>query len=147
MLTFHFVAPSVDTQVCTTHTDLLYSLVHAYLHYLLLSVKNLVWEREFVHTSICNYLLVSALYLGVVTFCHSSATPCAAEEGLTGVLGEGREDSVGCHGQWKEFTPEEVGSTELNHRQYLRLIADCTLYNCNYTRAVSLIPSLASPVQ
>ena len=51
--------------------------------------------------------------LGVVTFCHSSATPCAAEEGLTGVLGEGREDSVGCHAQWNDFTPEEVGSTEL----------------------------------
>ena len=45
----------------------------------------------------------------MVTFCHSSATPCAAEEGLTGVLGEGREDSVGCHAQWKDFTPEEVG--------------------------------------
>ena len=29
------------------------------------------------------------------------------------MLGEGREDSVGCHAQWNDFTPEEVGSTEL----------------------------------
>ena len=85
MLTFHFAAQGVDTQVSTTHID--------------------------THT--CNYLSLSALYLGVVTFCHSSATPCAAEEGLMGVLGEGREDSIGCHAQWKDFTPEEVGSTEL----------------------------------
>lgn len=99
-----------------THTDT--SLVHAYLT--AEGKESGVGERLNLHTytSICNYLLVSALYLGVVTFCHSSATPCAAEEGLTGVLGEWREDSVGCHGQWKEFTPEEVGSTELDRHQY-----------------------------
>lgn len=85
MLTFHFAAQGVDTQVCTTRTQ----------------------------TPKCNNYMLSGLYLGVVTFCHSSATPCAAEEGLTGVLGEGREDSVGCHAQWKDFTAEEVGSTEL----------------------------------
>ena len=85
MLTFHFAAQGVDTQVCTTRTQ----------------------------TSKCNNYLLSGPNLGVVTFCHNSATPCAAEEGLTGVLGEGREDSVGCHAQWKDFTPEEVGSTKL----------------------------------
>lgn len=112
-----------------THTDT--SLVHAYLT---AEGKESGVEEETLHThtSICNYLLVSALYLGVVTFCHSSATPCAAEEGLTGVLGEGREDSVGCYGQWKEFTPEEVGSTEFDHHQYpftFKLTAVRILYN------------------
>ena len=109
MLTFHFAAQGVDTQVCTTRT----------------------------RTSKCNNYLLSGLYLGVVTFCHSSATPCAAEEGLTGVLGEGREDSVGCHAQWKDFTAEEVGSTELAPLlSHILLHSDSQLHTCT----VSLVP-------
>jgi len=48
---------------------------------------------------------------GVVTFSRNCATPFAAEEGLTGVLGEGSGDAVGCHDQWDDFSREEVSST------------------------------------
>ena len=43
-----------------------------------------------------------------MTFCRDSATPVAAEEGLTGSLSTERVDSVKCYGQWKEFSQEEV---------------------------------------
>ena len=46
--------------------------------------------------------------LGVVTFCRDSATPVAAEEGLTGYLSADRLDAVKCYGEWEEFSPEEV---------------------------------------
>ena len=45
---------------------------------------------------------------GVVTFCRDSATPVAAEEGLTGCLSSERVDAVKCYGQWEEFSPDEV---------------------------------------
>lgn len=47
-------------------------------------------------------------FAGVVTFCHSMATPVAAEEGLTGQLSTHRRDAVHCRGEWAEFTDEEV---------------------------------------
>ena len=44
----------------------------------------------------------------MVTFCRDSATPVAAEEGLTGLLSAEREDAVKCYGQYEEFSSEEV---------------------------------------
>lgn len=46
-----------------------------------------------VESPLCVCVLVSLLP-GVVTFCHRSATPVCAEEGLTGVL-TGANDTVG----------------------------------------------------
>uniref|UniRef100_UPI003AAEF7AF DNA-(apurinic or apyrimidinic site) endonuclease 2 n=1 Tax=Centroberyx gerrardi TaxID=166262 RepID=UPI003AAEF7AF len=46
-------------------------------------------------------------YSGVATYCKDSATPFAAEEGLTGLL-TNHEGSVGCHGDRTEFSDEEL---------------------------------------
>ena len=62
-----------------------------------------VWERGGACVKI-----VCLKMLGVVTFCRDSATPVAAEEGLTGSLSADRLDTVKCYGQWEEFSPEEV---------------------------------------
>lgn len=44
---------------------------------------------------------------GVATYCKDSATPFAAEEGLTGLL-TSHEGAVGCYGDQKEFSEEEL---------------------------------------
>lgn len=44
---------------------------------------------------------------GVATYCKDSATPLAAEEGLTGVL-TNHEGAVGCYGDHTEFSGEEL---------------------------------------
>ncbi|XP_038171957.1 DNA-(apurinic or apyrimidinic site) endonuclease 2 [Arvicola amphibius] len=46
-------------------------------------------------------------YSGVATFCKDSATPVAAEEGLSGVFATQNGD-VGCYGNMDEFTQEEL---------------------------------------
>ncbi|KAL3064789.1 hypothetical protein OYC64_000926 [Pagothenia borchgrevinki] len=46
-------------------------------------------------------------YSGVATYCKDSATPCAAEEGLTGLLTH-HEGAVGCYGDQSEFCSEEL---------------------------------------
>ncbi|KAL6119314.1 apex2 [Pungitius sinensis] len=46
-------------------------------------------------------------YSGVATYCKDSATPFAAEEGLTGLL-TNHEGAVGCYGDQKEFSSEEL---------------------------------------
>ncbi|KAM8863455.1 DNA-(apurinic or apyrimidinic site) endonuclease 2 [Spinachia spinachia] len=46
-------------------------------------------------------------YSGVATYCRDSATPFAAEEGLTGLL-TNHEGAVGCYGDHKEFGSEEL---------------------------------------
>ncbi|KAH0515125.1 DNA-(apurinic or apyrimidinic site) lyase 2 [Microtus ochrogaster] len=46
-------------------------------------------------------------YSGVATFCKDSATPVAAEEGLSGVFATQNGD-VGCYGNLDEFTQEEL---------------------------------------
>ncbi|KAK5864072.1 hypothetical protein PBY51_001046 [Eleginops maclovinus] len=46
-------------------------------------------------------------YSGVATYCKDSATPCAAEEGLTGLLTH-HEGAVGCYGDQSEFSSEEL---------------------------------------
>lgn len=45
---------------------------------------------------------------GVVTFCRDSATPLTAEEGLTGLLSQQRDDSVKCYGSTDCYVDEEV---------------------------------------
>ncbi|XP_040009659.1 DNA-(apurinic or apyrimidinic site) lyase 2 isoform X2 [Xiphias gladius] len=46
-------------------------------------------------------------YSGVATYCKDSATPFAAEEGLTGLL-TNHEGAVGCYGDPTEFSSEEL---------------------------------------
>ncbi|KAM6929095.1 DNA-(apurinic or apyrimidinic site) endonuclease 2 [Lycodopsis pacificus] len=46
-------------------------------------------------------------YSGVATYCKDSATPFAAEEGLTGLL-TNHEGAVGCYGDQTEFCSEEL---------------------------------------
>nr|XP_057907490.1 DNA-(apurinic or apyrimidinic site) lyase 2 [Doryrhamphus excisus] len=46
-------------------------------------------------------------YSGVATYCKESATPFAAEEGLTGLL-TNHEGAIGCYGDHSEFTDEEL---------------------------------------
>ncbi|XP_054465702.1 DNA-(apurinic or apyrimidinic site) lyase 2 [Anoplopoma fimbria] len=46
-------------------------------------------------------------YSGVATYCKDSATPFAAEEGLTGLL-TNHEGAVGCYGDQNEFCSEEL---------------------------------------
>ncbi|XP_077371414.1 DNA-(apurinic or apyrimidinic site) endonuclease 2 isoform X1 [Festucalex cinctus] len=46
-------------------------------------------------------------YSGVATYCKDSATPFAAEEGLTGLL-TNHAGAVGCYGHHSEFTDEEL---------------------------------------
>ncbi|KAM7411460.1 hypothetical protein PAMA_021448 [Pampus argenteus] len=46
-------------------------------------------------------------YSGVATYCKDSATPFAAEEGLTGLL-TNHEGAVGCYGDHTEFSNEEL---------------------------------------
>ncbi|XP_041801420.1 DNA-(apurinic or apyrimidinic site) lyase 2 [Chelmon rostratus] len=46
-------------------------------------------------------------YSGVATYCKDSATPFAAEEGLTGLL-TNHEGAVGCYGDQAEFCSEEL---------------------------------------
>nr|BAC38287.1 unnamed protein product [Mus musculus] len=46
-------------------------------------------------------------YSGVATFCKDSATPVAAEEGLSGVFATLNGD-IGCYGNMDEFTQEEL---------------------------------------
>ncbi|XP_077577103.1 DNA-(apurinic or apyrimidinic site) endonuclease 2 isoform X1 [Stigmatopora nigra] len=46
-------------------------------------------------------------YSGVATYCKNSATPFAAEEGLTGVL-TNHKGGIGCYGNQSGFTDEEL---------------------------------------
>lgn len=56
----------------------------------------------------CKLILLSSLVCaGVATYCKDSATPLAAEEGLTGVL-TNHEEAVGCYGDHADFSSEEL---------------------------------------
>lgn len=44
---------------------------------------------------------------GVATYCRDTATPFAAEEGLTGLL-TSHDAAVGCYGDQAEFCREEL---------------------------------------
>uniref|UniRef100_A0A8C4PMV3 DNA-(apurinic or apyrimidinic site) endonuclease n=1 Tax=Equus asinus TaxID=9793 RepID=A0A8C4PMV3_EQUAS len=57
-------------------------------------------------------------YSGVATFCKDSATPVAAEEGLSGLLATHNGD-VGCYGNMDEFTQEELRALDSEGRALL----------------------------
>ncbi|XP_066499240.1 DNA-(apurinic or apyrimidinic site) lyase 2 [Hoplias malabaricus] len=54
-------------------------------------------------------------YSGVATFCKNTATPFAAEEGLTGLL-TNHEEAVGFYGDQSEFSSEELQSLDSEGR-------------------------------
>lgn len=51
-------------------------------------------------------MVYGLLRAGVATYCKDTATPSAAEEGLTGLLSH--EGAVGCYGDQAEFSSEEL---------------------------------------
>ncbi|XP_032705804.1 DNA-(apurinic or apyrimidinic site) lyase 2 isoform X2 [Lontra canadensis] len=57
-------------------------------------------------------------YSGVATFCKDSATPMAAEEGLSGLLAT-HDGDVGCYGNMDEFTQEELRALDSEGRALL----------------------------
>ncbi|XP_014437596.1 DNA-(apurinic or apyrimidinic site) lyase 2 isoform X3 [Tupaia chinensis] len=57
-------------------------------------------------------------YSGVATFCKDSATPMAAEEGLSGLLATQNGD-VGCYGNMDAFTQEELRALDSEGRALL----------------------------
>ncbi|XP_003135157.1 DNA-(apurinic or apyrimidinic site) lyase 2 [Sus scrofa] len=57
-------------------------------------------------------------YSGVATFCKDSATPVAAEEGLSGLLATLNGD-VNCYGNMDEFTQEELRALDSEGRALL----------------------------
>ena len=64
---------------------------------------------------ICDVIVV-IFCSGVATFCRNSASPVAAEEGLTGLLPScTKDDIIKCYGDLKSFTQEEVSQPLLYH--------------------------------
>ncbi|XP_078520665.1 DNA-(apurinic or apyrimidinic site) endonuclease 2 [Lissotriton helveticus] len=57
-------------------------------------------------------------YSGVATFCRDSATPLAAEEGLSGML-TNHTGAVGCYGATEDFSEEELQSLDNEGRAVL----------------------------
>nr|XP_019811901.1 PREDICTED: DNA-(apurinic or apyrimidinic site) lyase 2 [Bos indicus] len=64
-------------------------------------------------------------YSGVATFCKDSATPVAAEEGLSGLLSTQNGD-VGCYGNMDDFTQEELRALDSEGRTLLTQHKICT---------------------
>ncbi|XP_055480316.1 DNA-(apurinic or apyrimidinic site) endonuclease 2-like [Psammomys obesus] len=64
-------------------------------------------------------------YSGVATFCRDSATPVAAEEGLTGQFATLNRD-VGCYGNMTEFTQEQLRALDSEGRALLTQHKICT---------------------
>ncbi|KAM9855700.1 DNA-(apurinic or apyrimidinic site) endonuclease 2 [Aulostomus maculatus] len=72
--------------------------------------RDLLDERTAIvdgYTSYFSFSRGRSGYSGVATYCKDSATPCAAEEGLTGLLAN-HEGAVGCYADLSEFTNEEL---------------------------------------
>ena len=61
---------------------------------------------------------VPSLSPGVATFCKDSATPVAAEEGLSCLLSTQNGD-VGCYGNMDDFTQEELRALDSEGRALL----------------------------
>lgn len=61
---------------------------------------------------------VLCLSPGVATFCKDSATPVAAEEGLSGLLAT-QHGNVGCYGNMDAFTQEELRALDSEGRALL----------------------------
>lgn len=64
-----------------------------------------------------NISAFSLSFLGVATFCRDAVTPVAAEEGLSSVLTP--HPSIGCYGDNKSFTPEELEALDAEGRAVL----------------------------
>ncbi|GLD50168.1 DNA-(apurinic or apyrimidinic site) lyase 2 [Lates japonicus] len=72
--------------------------------------RDLLDERTAIvdgYNSYFSYSRGRSGYSGVATYCKDSATPFAAEEGLTGLL-TNHEGAVGCYGDHTEFSNEEL---------------------------------------
>ncbi|XP_053281657.1 DNA-(apurinic or apyrimidinic site) lyase 2 [Pleuronectes platessa] len=72
--------------------------------------RDLLDERSAIvdgYNSYFSYSRGRSGYSGVATYCKDSATPFAAEEGLTGLL-TSHEGAVGCYGDHAEFSTEEL---------------------------------------
>ncbi|XP_028850769.1 DNA-(apurinic or apyrimidinic site) endonuclease 2 [Denticeps clupeoides] len=72
--------------------------------------RDLLDERTAIVEGYSSYFSFSrgrSGYSGVATFCRESATPVAAEEGLTGLL-TNHGDVVGCYGDQKDISSEEL---------------------------------------
>ncbi|GAA6216548.1 DNA-(apurinic or apyrimidinic site) lyase 2 [Lates japonicus] len=72
--------------------------------------RDLLDERTAIvdgYNSYFSYSRGRSGYSGVATYCKDSATPFAAEEGLTGLL-TNHEGAVGCYGDHAEFSNEEL---------------------------------------
>ncbi|CAO2640015.1 DNA-(apurinic or apyrimidinic site) endonuclease 2 [Lemmus lemmus] len=64
-------------------------------------------------------------YSGVATFCKDSATPVAAEEGLSGLFATLSGD-IGCYGNMTEFTQEQLRALDSEGRALLTQHKICT---------------------
>ncbi|XP_073446978.1 DNA-(apurinic or apyrimidinic site) endonuclease 2 isoform X1 [Dendrobates tinctorius] len=67
------------------------------------------------YNSYFSFSRVRSGYSGVATFCKSSTTPLAAEEGLSGKL-TGQKGLIGCYGDTDEFSEEELLSLDQEGR-------------------------------
>lgn len=65
---------------------------------------HLLWV-PLTHAKLINFSFL--MCTGVATYCKDSATPFAAEEGLTGLL-TNHAGAVGCYGDHTEFSSEEL---------------------------------------
>ncbi|XP_067408284.1 DNA-(apurinic or apyrimidinic site) endonuclease 2 [Emydura macquarii macquarii] len=66
-------------------------------------------------------------YSGVATFCKDSATPLAAEEGLSGLLAQpGEGGAVGCYGDLGGFTAQELKALDSEGRVVITRHRICT---------------------
>ncbi|XP_054859792.1 DNA-(apurinic or apyrimidinic site) endonuclease 2 [Eublepharis macularius] len=64
-------------------------------------------------------------YSGVATFCKTSATPDAAEEGLSGLFTK-HSRAVSCYGDTGDFTPEELQALDSEGRAVITRHRICT---------------------
>uniref|UniRef100_A0AAV2M029 DNA-(apurinic or apyrimidinic site) endonuclease n=1 Tax=Knipowitschia caucasica TaxID=637954 RepID=A0AAV2M029_KNICA len=72
--------------------------------------RDLLDERTAIvdgYSSYFSYSRGRSGYSGVATYCKDQATPCAAEEGLTGLL-TSHNEVVGAYGDHTEFSNEEL---------------------------------------
>ncbi|XP_014827888.1 PREDICTED: DNA-(apurinic or apyrimidinic site) lyase 2 [Poecilia mexicana] len=72
--------------------------------------RDLLDERTAIvdgYNSYFSYSRGRSGYSGVATYCRDNATPSAAEEGLTGLL-TNHEGAVGCYGDHRDFSSEEL---------------------------------------
>ncbi|MBN3306586.1 APEX2 lyase, partial [Amia calva] len=80
--------------------------------------RDLLDERTAIVEGYSSYFSFSrgrSGYSGVATFCKDSATPFAAEEGLTGLL-TNHGGAVGCYGEQTEFSNEELQALDSEGR-------------------------------